>query len=108
MTKRLLTAGIIPALAAPLPLHAQRGSMGTVVGRTATQLPNNLHHYGSMAGAFLQVDMSDHLGFRIEANWVRFQLVLRSGAGSGRREVQPRGDPVLEAGPQENRLPVGV
>ena len=74
--KTLLTlaAWALSALALPLPALAQDAYLGAVGGRTTTNLMDGGQHHGPMAGIFLQVGLTEHFGFRTEANWVRMGL----------------------------------
>jgi hypothetical protein len=65
------TVLLLLALALPGALSGQEGYVGLLGGMTTARLPHDVNHHGSMAGAFLQVDISPHVGFRSEASWAR-------------------------------------
>jgi hypothetical protein len=69
-------------LALPGALSAQEGYVGLLGGMTAPRLPHDVNRYGSMAGAFLQVDVSPHVGFRSEASWTRTGAVAATDPSS--------------------------
>ena len=57
---------------------AQEGFLGILGGRTAVQLPYEVNHFGAMAGAYFQVDLSPHVGVRSEASWTRTGALART------------------------------
>ena len=68
----LLLIALLPAT-----LSAQEGFVGVLAGRTAAELPHNVNHFGTLAGAFFQVNLSPHVGVRSEASWTRAGALAR-------------------------------
>ena len=65
---------LLPALLIPCGLPAQEGYVGLLGGRTAVELTSEANDFGSVVGAFFQVDLSLYKNFPFAD---RFNVQLR-------------------------------